>query len=79
MKAMNPKVRMNPPRDIKGMECPDMYLLSSLRNLSTLGPRMTAPIESGKISHYLFYFNLNILLNVFRQFGMNRYWLPISA
>ena len=46
---MNPKVRIKPPRDINGIECPDIYLLSSLRNLSTLGPKIIAPMASCKM------------------------------
>ena len=43
LNAINPKVRINPPREIKGMECPAIYLLSSSRNRSTLGPKIIAP------------------------------------
>ena len=45
MNAKNPNIRMKPPSDIKGIECPEMYLLLSSLNLSILGPRTIEPTK----------------------------------
>ena len=44
LNAKNPNISINPPRDVRGIECPAMYLLSLSLNRSSLGPRTYAPI-----------------------------------
>ena len=57
LNAKNPKMRMNPPRDVRGMECPEMYLVSSSLNRSILGPSTMAP-ETQKLTARLLSLNL---------------------
>ena len=43
LNAMNPATRMNPPRVMRGKECPGRYSVDASRNRSIRGPRMKAP------------------------------------
>ena len=43
LKAINPKIKMKPPRDMCGMEWPEMNILSLSLKRSMRGPRIIAP------------------------------------
>ena len=43
LKAINPKIKMKPPRDMWGMEWPEMNILSLSLKRSMRGPRIIAP------------------------------------
>ena len=43
LNAKNPKIRIKPPNEINGMECPEIYLLLSSLNRSILGPSTIEP------------------------------------
>ena len=53
MNAMNPNNRINPPRAIRGVEWPEIYLLLWSLKRSILGPRIIAPVKMFKLG-YLF-------------------------
>ena len=46
LKAINPKIKMKPPRDMCGMEWPEMNILSLSLKRSMRGPRIIAPERS---------------------------------
>ena len=52
LNAMNPNIKIKAPREIKGMEWPEMYLLLSSLKRSILGPRIIAPKMNNELLLY---------------------------
>ena len=79
MNAMKPKIKMKPPNDISGMECPAMYLLFVSLNRSILGPNIIAPRKK------LMFYVVNTCLSILKfslitvEIYLSYIFLPTSA